>query len=633
MASTQSLLNTGPQEKSYFVVKCRNIEALKKCYKTGKWACRDRVSPPHPRCILAGSLEKGPVVLIFSVNNCHGWHGYCDMIDFPVSGDTKSDSTSKIVDSVAEDVKISHSSVKMIDSSTVDCNISYSCVAMNDGFAYGGSKSDCSAEMTDSSAAGGNKSDSCTEMIDSSVGSGNKLDSCAEMIDSSIAGGNKSDSCTEMIDSSVAGDDKSDSCAEMIDSSIAGGNKSEIGIAMIDSFAYGDNSPDSGSESKNSVITKNINEDHLKTNASNIPEKRLEETEWHYFNVKWKTIYLKEFGEQCLPSSATESFSVSDSLKVNKARNWQELPEEIGKRMCEMIDNHYSELKQKSQAKLDAQTSKRPTAFLTSDINESNQSDWQKIVDKIEVELGRVHLACPFGSQRYNLHRPDSDVDVFIIYQASTKDILGLNPPKQTIKNSDREGCDYTILELHRYCDLLAGGDPRCVETLFLHESTIVKCSQEWRKLQEKSHTFLTRQCLDKYLRDGLGSNGVKQLLRWKQEHSERKELPAKIYKLVYVIIRLLQNARDITQGGPLKVYRGVDTEEHEILMSVRHGQKAFDDMWLIVKSLLDEVEQQKDNVITDTTEAKNIAENWLLQQRYYDFSLHSCLLSDDPVK
>ena len=37
---------------------------------------------------------------------------------------------------------------------------------------------------------------------------------------------------------------------------------------------------------------------------------------------------------------------------------------------------------------------------------------------------------------RYNLHRPDSDVDVFTVYQARTKDVLGLNPPKQTIKVS-----------------------------------------------------------------------------------------------------------------------------------------------------------------------------------------------------
>ena len=42
--------------------------------------------------------------------------------------------------------------------------------------------------------------------------------------------------------------------------------------------------------------------------------------------------------------------------------------------------------------------------------------------------------------------------------------------------------------------------------------------------------------------------------------------------------------------------------------------------------SLMDEVEQQKDSVVTDTLEAKKTAENWLLQQRYLDFSLSSTM-------
>ena len=40
----------------------------------------------------------------------------------------------------------------------------------------------------------------------------------------------------------------------------------------------------------------------------------------------------------------------------------------------------------------------------------------------------------PFYLHRYNLCTPESDTDMFIVYQAKTKDILGFNPPKQTIK-------------------------------------------------------------------------------------------------------------------------------------------------------------------------------------------------------
>ena len=38
---------------------------------------------------------------------------------------------------------------------------------------------------------------------------------------------------------------------------------------------------------------------------------------------------------------------------------------------------------------------------------------------------------------RYNVQQPDSDIDAFIVYQAHTKDLLGFNPPKMTIKVGD----------------------------------------------------------------------------------------------------------------------------------------------------------------------------------------------------
>lgn len=46
-------------------------------------------------------------------------------------------------------------------------------------------------------------------------------------------------------------------------------------------------------------------------------------------------------------------------------------------------------------------------------------------------------VTCYF--KRYNLCTPESDTDMFIVYQAKTKDVLGFNPPKQTIKVSGEE--------------------------------------------------------------------------------------------------------------------------------------------------------------------------------------------------
>lgn len=54
----------------------------------------------------------------------------------------------------------------------------------------------------------------------------------------------------------------------------------------------------------------------------------------------------------------------------------------------------------------------------------------------------------------------------------------------------------------------------------------------------------LCRESLNKYLRDAQGSKGTKQLHKWCSEHPDSTILSKKMCKLVYVIVRLLQNAR-----------------------------------------------------------------------------------------
>jgi len=61
------------------------------------------------------------------------------------------------------------------------------------------------------------------------------------------------------------------------------------------------------------------------------------------------------------------------------------------------------------------------------------------------------------------------------------------------IQSSDTEEYDYTILELFRFSELLAAGDPKCVETLFLHPSSIYSISAEFKHLVDRAHLFLNR--------------------------------------------------------------------------------------------------------------------------------------------
>ena len=77
--------------KRYFVAKSATLEALGRSFKTTVWAVSDRKNPPQPKEILCEAFDSlkdndGEVILIFSVNNCHGHHGYASMVNKPGEG-------------------------------------------------------------------------------------------------------------------------------------------------------------------------------------------------------------------------------------------------------------------------------------------------------------------------------------------------------------------------------------------------------------------------------------------------------------------------------------------------------------------------------------------------------------------
>ena len=110
-------------------------------------------------------------------------------------------------------------------------------------------------------------------------------------------------------------------------------------------------------------------------------------------------IYLREFGERCFPSSETENLTDMTGSPVNKWRNWQELLEETGSRLCCLMEDYYKDLCLKREDKLKKQLENVPAPFYKTQTQSSTEI-WGEIVKKVEQELGKVILACPFGSQR-----------------------------------------------------------------------------------------------------------------------------------------------------------------------------------------------------------------------------------------
>lgn len=221
----------------YFVCKCATLASFRQSVETGVWACKDRDSSPHPRETLTQALGEGTVVLIFSVNNCHGWHGVCEMISAP----------------------------------------------------------------------------------------------------------------------------------------------GEVNLDRAENASHDGPGFDTG-RSSNSII-------------------------WHRFRVRWRTAFIRKFGERCLSSQTTSELCRFDGQPVNKCRNLEELPEDVGETICSMIEEHYNHLCEKLKEKENAQLSKQPEPFLN-DVKEQMdfQTTWRKLVEKVERDLGKVLLACPFGSQRYGLY-------------------------------------------------------------------------------------------------------------------------------------------------------------------------------------------------------------------------------------
>ncbi|XP_025080417.1 LOW QUALITY PROTEIN: uncharacterized protein LOC112556022 [Pomacea canaliculata] len=471
----------------YFIAKCDSMDALRRCITSGVWASRERSKPPQPHHILAEVFSEGPVILIFSVNNCHGWHGYASMLSPP------------------------------------------------------------NREMK------------------------------------------------------VSEEDGSGQCYH---ESVVEGKKNE------DSF------------STNSA-TEYLN--LLGTGVEDASDDGKQISLWHHFKIHWHKQFLTDFGERSLSFENTKHFALPDSTPVNKARNWQQITPVVGRQICQLLDDHYASLVERRQKAVENKQASNPAPFLNMDgcAGREHGEHWKMIVQKVEHELGRVHLACPYGSQRYNLQNENSDIDAFVVYQAHTRDLLSFNPPKGTVKNSERETCDYTILELHRYCELLLSSDARCVETLFLMIQPIIQASPEWRQLQQHRQQFLNRKCLEKYLGDALGSNGVKRLQHYVRENpgiTSSSTLPRHISKLAYIIVRLLQNAEDIVMGRQLEVFRNNSSNNKMLLLRIRTSNLTLSEINTHIEKLVSTVQEGKENVPEDLPSVKANLEKWMLFMRFLDF-------------
>lgn len=167
------------------------------------------------------------------------------------------------------------------------------------------------------------------------------------------------------------------------------------------------------------------------------------------FDVSWKVH---------LPHGQGISFASINTNEAHKIFNGDEILYEVGSSIREALDAKMALMRRREEEALQAV---RNSAFFLALPSESDLEARQRLLSQTERRLGPVIVACLCGSRRYNLHFPESDFDMLVVYSSNSDDTPDM------IRNAS--GCqpDYTLMEVGRFVQMLLKGDPQAVESLF----------------------------------------------------------------------------------------------------------------------------------------------------------------------
>lgn len=168
------------------------------------------------------------------------------------------------------------------------------------------------------------------------------------------------------------------------------------------------------------------------------------------------------------------------------------------------------------------------------------------------------------GSWSHNAGLPESDYDFLGVYVVETPRILGLDPYPETI---DGKAPDFEAHEVGKFCRLLLKGNPAMIETLFTERHQMVFFdTYAWKQLVERRRDFLTQRAVAQYV--GYAKGQLSRLQSARPLHTAGGTYNT---KWAYHIVRLMQDARRIAEGGVPQVWREAGPEL-DFIMKVRMG-------------------------------------------------------------
>ena len=181
------------------------------------------------------------------------------------------------------------------------------------------------------------------------------------------------------------------------------------------------------------------------------------------------------------------------------------------------------------------------------------------ILNKYFHGKARILFASVAGSRSFNLNMPDSDSDLFGVYVLDSDEVASSIPLRSKFTVISSHDPDYTLYEVHTFCELLLKGNPKVIEPLFQSRLCHWEKDGFWEELLQMKEQFLTSTVLEQYV--GFAKSQLYDSTRGK----------GVVTKKYYHALRLLREAKRIANFGCPAVW--LDGEEREYLMAVRRNE------------------------------------------------------------
>jgi len=195
---------------------------------------------------------------------------------------------------------------------------------------------------------------------------------------------------------------------------------------------------------------------------------------------------------------------------------------------------------------------------------------------------GWVLFSKVWGSWSHDTQLPASDVDYTGVYVAYTGQLMGLNPPPETLSG---EKPDYQIHELRKFCTLLLKGNPGIIEMLFTDRHYWF--DPKWLPLWKERRRFLTERVVKQYI--GYSMAQLERLRKGRSVHSHGG-VPNE--KWAYHMVRVAWDAERIAGGNEPMVWK-VGAEK-DSLMDIRNGRMSVDRAMETVDECISHIDAMK---------------------------------------